>query len=100
MLVQMRRPVNRYPEFVAHLVQRLKVLCATMGKVRIASVLCRAGLHLGSTTVRRMLQDKPKLPSPARASEATRVVTAKRPNHVCVPPAHHSPRPLRVLISR
>src|SRR5881628_1834981 len=53
-LVRMREPVNRYPDFVAYLVRRLKVLCPTMGKVRIANVLCRAGLHLGSTTVRRM----------------------------------------------
>jgi transcriptional regulator with XRE-family HTH domain len=54
-LVQMREPVNRFPDFVAYLVRRLKTLCPTMGKVRIAQVLARAGLHLGSTTVARML---------------------------------------------
>jgi putative transposase len=81
-LVQMHEPVNRFPEFVAHLVRRLKVLCPTLGTRRIARVLARAGLHLGATTVRRMLQPAPK---PARASvrlAGFRVVTAQRPNHV------------------
>jgi putative transposase len=82
-LVQIQEPVNRFPEFVAYVVRRLKVLCPTMGKARIARVLCRAGLHLGSTTVRRMLRDspRPKRRAPARAN-AGRVVTANRPNHV------------------
>ncbi len=54
-LVQTPEPVNKYPDFVAYLVRRLKVLCPTMGKARIADVLCRAGLHLSATTVGRML---------------------------------------------
>jgi putative transposase len=55
-----------------------------MGKARIANVLCRAGLHLGATTVRRMLKesDKPKRPTSARPAIAGHIVTAKRPNHV------------------
>jgi len=63
-LVQMREPVNRFPDFVGHMVRSLKILCPTMGKVRIAQFLARAGLHLGSTTVARMLA------APARASPA------------------------------
>ena len=75
--------MNRYPDFVGYLVRRLKVLCPTMGKTRIANVLCRAGLHLGSTTVQRMLQANPRPKSPAAAATKTnRVVTARRPNHV------------------
>ena len=54
-LVQMHEPVNRFPDFVAHVVRKLKILCPTMGKVRISQFLARAGLHLGSTTVARML---------------------------------------------
>jgi hypothetical protein len=54
-LVQMREPVNRFPEFVAHVVRSLRILCPTMGKMRMAQFLARAGLHLGSTTVTRML---------------------------------------------
>jgi len=32
-LVQLRDPVNRFPDFVRYIVRRLKVLCPTMGKV-------------------------------------------------------------------
>jgi transcriptional regulator with XRE-family HTH domain len=81
-LVQIREPVNRFPDFVRYAVQRLKTLCPTLGKVKIAQVLCRAGLHLGSTTVGRILKKSPR-PRPRQASAATgRVVTAKEPNHV------------------
>lgn len=52
-LVQVPVVVNKYPEFVGYLVRRLKTLLPTMGTRRIANVLCRAGLHLGATTVRR-----------------------------------------------
>jgi hypothetical protein len=44
-------PVNKFPDFVAHLVQRLQVLCPRLGKVKIAQVLARAGLHLGVSSV-------------------------------------------------
>ena len=65
----------------------MKVLCLTMGKQRIADTLCRAGLHLGTTTVGRFLKESPKPPAPAKitatdAEETARVVTAKRPDHV------------------
>ena len=81
-IVQTREPVNKFPDFVAYIVRRLKVLCPSMGKTKIAQVLCRAGLHLGSTTVQRMLGPKPR-PRPLPVSSPfTRVVTAKRPNHV------------------
>lgn len=53
-LVQTPTPVNKYPDFVHYLVQRLMVLCPMMGKRKIAETLARAGLHLGTTTVQRM----------------------------------------------
>jgi hypothetical protein len=49
-LVQLPVPVNKFPDFVHHVVQQLKTLCPTMGKVKIAQVLARAGMHLGPTT--------------------------------------------------
>ena len=56
-LVQLPQPpVNKFPEFVKHVVQRLKMLCPSMGKLKIAQTLARAGLHLGTTTVGRMLK--------------------------------------------
>jgi len=81
-IVQTRQPVNKFPEFVAYNLRRLKVLCPSMGKAKITQVLCRAGLHLGSTTVQRMLTPKPT-PRPAPVSSSfPRIVTAGRPNHV------------------
>ena len=58
-LLQSPEPVNRSPDFVRYAVQQLKVLCPSMGKVKIAQTLCRAGLHLGATTVGRILKESP-----------------------------------------
>ena len=110
-LVQLPQPpVNKFPEYVKHVVRRLKTLCPMMGKVKIAEILARAGLHLGATTVGRMLksgEDAAELTpapnadpvpdgdtnlSPEFSTEMTgdedvdvrngRVVTAKYPNHL------------------
>ena len=47
-LLQLREPVNKFPDFVRYIVQRLKILSPSMGKLKIAETLCRARLHLGS----------------------------------------------------
>src|SRR5262249_20924230 len=77
-------PVNRFPDLVAHLVQRLQVLCPRLGKVKIAQVLARAGLHLGVSSVGRMRRQRPT-PGPtgrlATMSSAQRL-TASYPNHL------------------
>ena len=52
-LVQIPSPVNKFPEMVTSVVQRLKVLCSSMGKTQIAQTLARAGLHLGASWSRR-----------------------------------------------
>ena len=81
-LLQLSGPVNRYPDFVRYLVQRLKSLCPTMGKVRIADTLCRAGLHLGATTVGRILKEE-RIPDPGDDEcPPGHIVTAKGPDHV------------------
>jgi len=100
-LVQLPRPVNRFPDFVTLLVQQLKSVCPAMGKVRVAQLLARAGLHLAPSTVRRMLA-KRSAPSPSHppavateqperlgrrreeptAIEPPRTVTATYPHHV------------------
>ncbi len=81
-LLQLSEPVNKFPDFVRYLVQRLKTLCPSMGKVRIAETLCRAGLHLGPTTVGRILKEEHR-PSPdGEAQPSSQVVAAKRPGHV------------------
>ena len=52
-LVRTSEPVNRFPDYVRYLVRQLKLLCPSMGEVRIAQVLALAGLALGPSTVRR-----------------------------------------------
>ena len=81
-LVRLPEPVNRFPEFVGYLVRRLKTLCPTMGTRKIAQVLCRAGLHLGATTVRRMLKHRPAPRAFPNLKEVRRRVTARRPNEL------------------
>ena len=81
-LVRLAQPVNKFPDLVHYLVRRLKVLCPAMGKVQVAHTLARAGLHLGATTVRRILRDRPRPRSDAVAPLPDRHVTAKWPNHV------------------
>jgi putative transposase len=82
-LVQLREPVNKFPEFVGYVARRLKKLCPTMGKRKIAETLARAGLHLAASTVGRMLASPPP-PEPAQpVKPATpRRVRATRPNEV------------------
>ena len=81
-LVQVPEPVSRFPELVSYIVRRLKALCPKMGSRRIARTLARAGLHLGATTVRRMLSAKPRKKPATQRRTTLRIVTAKRPNHV------------------
>jgi len=84
-LLQLQEPVNKFPDFVRYIVQRLKTLCPSLGKRKIAQILARAGLHLGSTTVQRMVKDKrtsPPTDPVDHTDQAEHIVTAKRPDHV------------------
>ena len=49
-LVDTHTPVNRFPDFVRYAVQHIKLLCPTLGKLKIADKLARAGIHIGKTT--------------------------------------------------
>jgi transposase InsO family protein len=54
-----------------------------MGKVMMAQMLCRAGLHIGKTTVGRILKEEPApAPKPDDKPAAGRVVTSRYPNHL------------------
>ena len=85
-LLRTPEPVNKFPAFVRYIAQRLKTLCPLLGKVKIAQVLGRAGLHLGATTVGRLCRQppapNPAPPPPSEPMPSARRVTAKRPNHV------------------
>ena len=48
----------------------------------MAEMLCRAGLHLGSTTVGRILKESPRSAPTEVSGTTSRVVAAKEPNHV------------------
>jgi len=78
-LLKLHEPVNRFPDFVRHVVQRLRVLCPRLGKAKIAQLLARAGLHLAATTVARLTARPPTSPAEDASETATRIVTAKRP---------------------
>jgi putative transposase len=76
-------PVNRFPDFVRHCVQRIQLVCPALGKKKIADTLARAGIHIGTTTVGRILKEKTLNgpgDSPDREGRRSRIV-AKRPNH-------------------
>ncbi|MCP3917779.1 MAG: helix-turn-helix domain-containing protein, partial [bacterium] len=82
-LVRIDEPVNKFPDHVAYLVRHLKVLSPTLGKVRIAQVLARAGLHLSASTVGRMLKrdlSKDDVETVLPVAASGRRVRAKRPN--------------------
>ncbi len=81
-IVQIQVPVNRFPEFVGYIVKRLKVLCPTLGKAKLAQVLARAGLHLSTTTVGRMLRGDPSPESTSPLASIAGVVTSRGPNDV------------------
>jgi putative transposase len=82
--------VNRFPEFVRQLVTSLKASYPVLGIQRIANLLARAGLRLGTTTVRRFLKRATPYPVPTPASTATatslaraalHTVKSRAPNH-------------------
>jgi len=86
-LVQSAVPLNKYPDYVAHLVQQLKVLCPSFGYGRIANFLGRAGLRLGTSTVQRMTRcavAPEPAPEPGRTMRSNRMtkVVARYPHHV------------------
>jgi transposase InsO family protein len=86
-LFRFHEPVNRYPEFLTQVVQRLKALCPHLGTKKIAAFLTRAALQVSATTVGRRLREPmappPVEPDPVEPSDGVgRIVTADRPAHV------------------
>ena len=87
-LVQLREPVNKFPEFVKYLVQRLSRLCPKVGTVKIAETIARAGLHISKSTIDRFCKE-PDVPENNQKAKARVEVTetpkkginAKYPNH-------------------
>jgi putative transposase len=83
-LLHLATPVNRFPDFIRHAVQQIKQFCPSLGKVKIAEMLSRVGIHIGNTTVGRILDEKPANapePSPSGDSSKSSRIVAKYPNH-------------------
>lgn len=45
-LLKTATPINRVPDFVRHAVQQIKQFCPSLGKVKTAETLARAGIHI------------------------------------------------------
>jgi transposase-like protein len=81
-LVQLREPVNKFPDFVTFVVQQLHATVPIMGKLRIAETLARAGLKLSKTTIGRMMKrplspekQTPETPKPNKGIAPANPVT-------------------------
>jgi len=88
-LLRTPTPVNRFPDFLADIVGRIKATFPLLGTQRIANMLARAGLHVARTTVRRLLKHRARPPAPAPADaavaeeqpSASRRIISRGPNH-------------------
>jgi len=83
-LLQTFTPVNRFPDLVRYIVQQIKLFCPMLGKVKIAQKLARVSIHLGKTTVGRILKEEPaKEPEPGSDSAKQCRIVSKYPSHTC-----------------
>ncbi len=58
--------------------EQIKLFCPTLGKVKIVDILARAGIHIGKTTVGKILKEKPvnaSDPTTADSGEQCRIVS-------------------------
>ena len=79
-LLQLREPVNKFPDLVRAGVRRLKLLCARLGKDKIAEMFCRAGVEISASTVSRIVKERGPATPPPAIEPALELVRAKRPN--------------------
>ncbi|MDR3111013.1 MAG: DDE-type integrase/transposase/recombinase [Planctomycetaceae bacterium] len=84
--VQMPEKPTRYPDLVRYIVQQFKSYCPMLGRFKIADILCRAGLHLSASTIKRIIDEPPIPPpeplSPPNPTPDKPTVQAWYPNHV------------------
>ncbi len=82
-LLRTNAPVNRFPDLVRYAVQQIKLFCPALGKVKISQTLARAGIHLGRSTVQRILREEPaEMPEPPSDASGGRCrIVAKYAGH-------------------
>jgi transposase InsO family protein len=75
--------VNRFPDFVRYAVQQIKLFCPTLGKAKIADKLARVSIHIGKTTVQRILEEKPAPPPQPTTDDTGKQcrIVSKYPSH-------------------
>lgn len=91
-LLQTPRPVNTFPAFVSDIVLRLGQLAPTLGKLRVAQTLARAGLHISASTIKRIKdRGRPertdaevRISADVGSRKTTSGIIAPRPNHTWV----------------
>jgi transposase InsO family protein len=88
-LVKTPIPWNKYPSYLKHVVQNLKVLAPRFGKKKIAEYFARSGLYLSATTVSRYLKSEPVNSDTDAAAVAIdepdkkkKAIISKHPNHI------------------
>jgi putative transposase len=86
-LVRIPVPMNKYPEFLKHLTQRLKLLSPTLGRKKIVEYFLRSGFNLSASSVRRYLQN-PFAGKPGRTgkkmsaeNDSGKRIISRHPNH-------------------
>ncbi len=92
-----RVPVNKYPDYVAHIIQDLKARFPNLGKQKLADTIARLSLHVSASHVGRALKKRLSRRPPPRSpgqrggdapvgavatagNEPQRSVSAKAPN--------------------
>jgi transposase-like protein len=80
-LLQLATPVNRFPDFIRHAAQQIKLFCPSLGKVKIAEMLSRVSASQRSDefSTRNPLTHLSQVSS-RDSSKSSRIV-AKYPNH-------------------
>jgi transposase InsO family protein len=101
-LLQTPTPVNKFPDFVTTLVQKLRAAAPHLGRRKVAEVFARMGLSLSASTAERMRKRPPPVTTPPpeptgiepeakakakgkakpSADKPRQVVTASHPGHV------------------
>ena len=83
--VQLPDKPTRYPDYLRYVVQQLKLYCPILGRVKIADILARVGLHISASTVRRIINEPPAVVAvvePDSPSAKPRILKSNYPNHI------------------
>jgi transposase InsO family protein/DNA-binding transcriptional regulator YiaG len=73
--------MTRYPDYLRHIIQQLKMYCPLLGRFKMADILARVGLHISASTVRRIIYEPPVvMAEPVKPNP--RILKSNDPNHI------------------